>query len=147
MWRLGGDILKWRSQIVLFREGYWKRTLDKYSANNNVLMSFKICTPQLNIVGKDKVVSVLLFLTEHHATKAYWGSGCIAPRILTSAIDWGEWSASRTGRSTHRKRAPGTHWIGDWLGPTAGLDSVVKRKIPSPRRESNLRTPIVQTLA
>jgi hypothetical protein len=29
----------------------------------------------------------------------------------------------------------------------AGLDAVVKRKIPSPRRESNPRTPIVQPVA
>jgi hypothetical protein len=43
-----------------------------------------------------------------------------------------------------RERAPGTHWIGGWVGPRAILDAVVKRKIPSPRRESNLRTPIVQ---
>jgi hypothetical protein len=31
--------------------------------------------------GKGKVVPVL-FLTEHHAMKAYWGSGGIAPFIL-----------------------------------------------------------------
>jgi len=31
---------------------------------------------------KGKVVSVLFFLTEHHAMKAYWGSGGIAWRIL-----------------------------------------------------------------
>jgi hypothetical protein len=36
--------------------------------------------PQLNV--KVKVVSVLLFVTEHHAMKVYWGSGYIAPRIL-----------------------------------------------------------------
>jgi hypothetical protein len=47
-------------------------------------------------------------------------------------------------RFTPRKRAPGTHWIGGWVGPRAVLDAVVKRKISSPRRESNLRTPIVQ---
>jgi hypothetical protein len=41
-------------------------------------------------------------------------------------------------------KSPGTHWIGDWVGPRAVLDAVVKRKIPSPRRESNRRTPIVQ---
>jgi hypothetical protein len=29
------------------------------------------------------------------------------------------------------------------VGPGAILDAVVKRKIPSPRRESNPRTPIV----
>jgi hypothetical protein len=35
--------------------------------------------------------------------------------------------------------APSTHWIGGWVGPRAGLDAVVKKKIPSPRRYSNLR--------
>jgi len=37
------------------------------------------------------------------------------------------------------ERALDTHWIGGWLGPRAGLDMVVKRKIPSPCQESNLR--------
>jgi len=27
---------------------------------------------------------------------------------------------------------PGTHWIGGWVGPSAILDTVVKRKIPAP---------------
>jgi hypothetical protein len=31
----------------------------------------------------------------------------------------------------------GIHWMGGWVGPRAGMDAVVKRKIPSPRRESN----------
>jgi hypothetical protein len=37
----------------------------------------------------------------------------------------------------HRERAPGTYWIGGWLGPRAVLDAVIKRKLPSPRREWN----------
>jgi hypothetical protein len=41
-----------------------------------------------------------------------------------------------------RERAADTHWIGGWVGPRAVLDPVVKRKIPSPRRESNPKTPI-----
>jgi hypothetical protein len=45
------------------------------------------------------------------------------------------------------KGASGTHWIGGWVGPIAVLDAVMKRKIASPRRESNPRTPIVQPLA
>jgi hypothetical protein len=63
---------------------------------------------------------------------------------MTSALDGGEWSASRPGRFTPGERARGTHWIGDWVCSRAVLDAVVKRKIPSPRRESNPRTPIVQ---
>jgi hypothetical protein len=43
--------------------------------------------------------------------------------------------------------SPGTHWIGGWVSPRAVLDAVVKRKIPSPRRESNPRTPIVQKVS
>jgi len=35
-----------------------------------------------------------------------------------------------------RERAPFTRWIGGCVGPTAVLDAVMKRKIPSPRRES-----------
>jgi hypothetical protein len=66
---------------------------------------------------------------------------------LTSALDGGEWSASHSGRFTPREGAPGTHWVGGWVGCRAGLDAVTKRKIPSPRRESNPRTPIVQPVA
>jgi hypothetical protein len=46
---------------------------------------------------------------------------------------------------TPREREPGTHWIGGWVGPRAGLDAVVKRKIPSPCRDSN--PPIIQPVA
>jgi hypothetical protein len=42
--------------------------------------------------------------------------------FLTSALDGGEWSASSPGRFT-----PGTHWIGGWLGPRAGLHAAEKR--------------------
>jgi hypothetical protein len=33
-------------------------------------------------------------------------------------------SVSRHGRFTPKERAPGTHWIGGWVGPRAGLDKV-----------------------
>jgi hypothetical protein len=46
-----------------------------------------------------------------------------------------------------RERDPGTHWIGERVGPRAALDAVVKRKIPSPRRDSDPRTLIVQPVA
>jgi len=36
-------------------------------------------------------------------------------------------------------KSPGTHWIGGWGSPRAVLDTVVKRKIPSPFRIPNHR--------
>jgi len=62
-------------------------------------------------------------------------------------VDEGEWSASSLIHFTPRERAPGTHWIGGWVGPRDVLDTVVKRKIPSPYQESNPRTQIVQPVA
>jgi hypothetical protein len=46
-----------------------------------------------------------------------------------------------------RERALGTHCIGGRMGPRAVMDVVVKRKIPSPRQESNPRTLFVQPVA
>jgi hypothetical protein len=52
---------------------------------------------------------------------------------LTSALDGSEWSALRPGRLTPSERAPGTHWIGGWVGPRADLDAVAKEKFPADR--------------
>jgi hypothetical protein len=66
----------------------------------------------------------------HHAMKAYWEWRYSSTHSLTSALDGGEWSASRTGRFITKDRASDTHWIGGWVGPRAVLGAVVKRKIP-----------------
>jgi hypothetical protein len=66
---------------------------------------------------------------------------------LTSALRGTRWSASRPDRFIHREKIPGTHWIGGWVSPKTYLDAVVKRKIPSPRRESNPDHLIVQPVA
>jgi len=39
------------------------------------------------------------------------------------------------------KELPGTYWTGGWVGSRAVLDAVLKETVPSPRRESNPRTP------
>jgi hypothetical protein len=56
--------------------------------------------------------------------KTYGGSGGVAPSFLTSAVDGGDWSASRPGEG-----ALSIHLIGGWVGPRASLDAVGKRKI------------------
>jgi hypothetical protein len=48
--------------------------------------------------------------------------------FLTPALVEGEWSASRPGRFTPGQRAPGTHWVGIWVGPRAVLGDVEERK-------------------
>jgi hypothetical protein len=55
--------------------------------------------------------------------KAYGGVDAEIHIFLTSELAGRDWSASRPGRFT-----PGTPWIGGWVGPTAGLDGVEKRK-------------------
>jgi hypothetical protein len=46
--------------------------------------------------------------------------------ISTSALVGGEWSVSRPCRFAPGVRDPGTHRIGGWMGPRAGLDDVEK---------------------
>jgi hypothetical protein len=48
--------------------------------------------------------------------------------FLTWVLVGGEWSASRPARFTLGKRAPGNHWIGDWVDLRAGVDEVENRK-------------------
>jgi hypothetical protein len=73
--------------------------------------------------------------------------GYSSTHTLISTLNWGKWSASHPGRFTPKEWALGMHCIWGWVGPRAVLDAVVQRKIPSPRRESNPRTPIVQPVA
>jgi hypothetical protein len=55
-------------------------------------------------------------LSKHYAMREYEEVHVQIHIFLTSAPVGGEWSASRLGRFT-----PGTHWIGGWVDPRAGL--------------------------
>jgi hypothetical protein len=59
--------------------------------------------------------------------KAYGGVDVQIHILLTSAVAGDEWSASRPGPFT-----PGTHWIGGWVNPRAGVDDVGKSKFLTP---------------
>jgi hypothetical protein len=58
--------------------------------------------------------------------KAYGGVEIYLHAFFTSALDGGEWSASRPGRFT-----AGTNLLGSCVDPRAGLDAMAMRKIPS----------------
>jgi hypothetical protein len=60
--------------------------------------------------------------------KAYGGVDVYIHIFLTSALVGGELSASRPGRFTFGERAPGSHWVGGWVEPRAGLEYLEKRK-------------------
>jgi len=66
-----------------------------------------LLSKSVKVKGKGKVVPVL-FLVEYHAVKAYWGNQVYLHAFLASALDGGEWSASRLCRFTLRERAPVT---------------------------------------
>jgi hypothetical protein len=72
---------------------------------------------------------------EEYSSYSFW----------TSALDGGEWSASRPVRAlAPGERTPGTHWTGGWVGPRAGLDTEDIGKILCLCRGSNL---VVQPVA
>jgi hypothetical protein len=70
-----------------------------------------------------------------------WGSGDIAALFLTSALDGGDWSASRPGHFTPGERFPGNHWIGGCVGRRAGLDAVEEKNLALPGVETGPSSP------
>jgi hypothetical protein len=56
--------------------------------------------------------------------KAYGGVNVLVHVSLTSALVW--------GRCTPGERAPLTHWIGGWVGPSTSLDDMEKWKFLPP---------------
>jgi hypothetical protein len=73
-----------------------------------------------------------------------WGGGvevCLHS-FSTSALEGGEWTASRPCRFTRVKGTPGVHCVGGWLGTRTGLHvlkrekSVVRAGIRTPDRPS-----------
>jgi hypothetical protein len=78
---------------------------------------------------KAKLLLCFNWAPRHEGVLGEWRDSSM--HSLTSALDGGEWSASRPGRIIPRERDLGNHWIGGWVGPRAGLDAVLKRKIPS----------------
>jgi hypothetical protein len=50
--------------------------------------------------------------------KTYGEVDVYVHEFLTSALVGGEWSASRSSRFNLVEKAPGTPWIGGWVGAT-----------------------------
>jgi hypothetical protein len=90
----------------------------------------------LENVYKVKMNLSLCLINQAWSHEAIWGSGGKTPPFLTSALEAGEWSASRPGRFT-----PSTRCIWCWVDPRPALDIVEKRTFLVPAAD---RTPVVQ---
>jgi hypothetical protein len=74
-----------------------------------------------------------------------WGSGFIDPQFLDFGTSWG-WVVSYTPLPLYPgERAPGTHFIGGWVGPRAGLDDMEENSWPY--QDSNSHPSVVQPVA
>jgi hypothetical protein len=60
--------------------------------------------------------------------KAYGGVDVYIHIFLASILVGGEWSVSRPDRFNPGERDLGTHLIGGWVGPRAGLDDMKKKE-------------------
>jgi hypothetical protein len=58
-----------------------------------------------------------------------YGEGGITPPLLILALDINLWSPSGPCLFTAEEGRPGTHWMGHWVTPRAGLNTVVKVKV------------------
>jgi hypothetical protein len=64
-----------------------------------------------------------------------WGERkCSSYSFFTSALNGGEWSASRPGRAL-------AHCAGGWVGPRVGQDTEARKKILSPLPRIEPRSP------
>jgi hypothetical protein len=70
-----------------------------------------------------------LYLIKHHNMKVYKDVEVYVHASLTSAIDGGEWSASRLGCFNPGENLPVIYWIVDWVNSKASHDAAEKRKI------------------
>jgi hypothetical protein len=112
-----------------------------------VTISIVLSLPPRRWRYKPKSIKISLFLIKHHAMKTYGRVEVQLHTFLTSALDGGERSASRHCHFTPGHRAPGTRWIGHWMGSRARLDARGKREICYSCQELKPDSSVVQPLA
>jgi hypothetical protein len=119
---------------------YWSKDKD-IDIHTNVAQSLKMqATRGMTFCGigrKRRPIHCLIKLRLIGGVEAYLHA------FLTSTLDGGKWSSSRSGRLTQ-----GTLWTGGWVGPRTDLDWVAKRNnfIIAPI-EKWTPTPVVQPIA
>jgi hypothetical protein len=130
-----------------------QRTYIKYNSLKHTVKTTRVtvyyilpCLLRLHevIIANIKVKLSLCVINKTPRHEDASGSGDTVPPFLTSVLDGGEWSASRSGHFISGGRASGTHWVGGWVGPRAGLDAADRKTMNTPVEN---RTPVVQPVA
>jgi hypothetical protein len=129
----------------VYRRGTSASERNREARMQTVEMEFLQGATVLHIKAKLKLSLCFNRALRHEGVLGEWWYS--STHSLISALDGGEWSASRPSRFTPKERDPGAHWIGGWVGPRVVLDAMVKREILSSRQASNPRTPIIQPVA
>jgi hypothetical protein len=130
---------QWALPFKAFCKWFWPKSYlyECWKVQHKRLVWLSIF-PKLNISLKSSVSfwitwrnseewkTILKGLSEHDCCNCNWvprHEGVLgewmysSTHSLTSALDGGEWLASRPGRFTPREKALDTHWIGGWAGP------------------------------
>jgi hypothetical protein len=114
--------------------------VERHRSENRTGVTAKRCRLRAQQHRSRARVSLATYLTKHMLS--FFIPRSLAFRsgrtlILNLGTRWG-WVVSVTPRPrfTSGERTPGTHWIGSWMGPRAGLDGGARRKILCPFRGS-----------
>jgi hypothetical protein len=136
--------------MALWQESHWVA----YSESNCYSGYFKLAFWRPSYAGSSQASSVSIvsgYKMDHRAIQARYSaeakdfssSLCAqnGPAALGSRWRWVV-SVFPRPRFSPRERTPGTHWIGGWVGPKAGLDT--EDRILCLCRRSNLDRSVVQ---
>jgi hypothetical protein len=118
---------------------------DKQRNEISLTLPHSVICCYLSRKSKGKVVPVL-FLTDHHVMKAYWVSGCIAPRILDLGTRW-RWVVSFTTRPLYSQGKSRWYPLYRRLGGTqsrSGSGGEEKNSQPLPGLEPPIIQPVDQ---
>jgi hypothetical protein len=138
----------WRSYLISKSCSRWIRYTDRLGQEFSSHGQRATCSPAMPFVHPHSIIlhngqqNCTNDVTELQQTNYLVKLNCPAtPRrrhggkvyssysLLTSALDWGEWSASGPAATYPRERTPGTHLIEGWVDLRAGLDTEARWKI------------------
>jgi hypothetical protein len=80
-----------------------------------------------SVILHNDIMGVTRYWWDNELEVSWVGTKNFGSGSNISALDGGEWSASRPGRSIPSERAPCTPWIGGFVDRRAGVDDVKKR--------------------